>query len=205
MAKLAAGFPSSPLVDPTSGEITPVWRSFLLSMFARTGGAAGTTPPASTAAIAIETTNRVAADAALASNIANEGVARAIADAALTTAIADEAAARRADRSTGGVGVSAEAAARLAADSALGAMLAAETTARGLADSTETAARISGDTAAHIMTLDFSTLPTADPGHGRIWLSGLAVSVGSLTTSIDLESGSGSWDLEDGSGGWEFS
>ena len=82
-------------MSPETGEISPVWRAFLLTMFARTGGSSGTTPQGTSAAVAKETTDRVAADATISANLANEAVTRSTADAALTAALAAEAATRR--------------------------------------------------------------------------------------------------------------
>ncbi len=42
----------------------------------------------------------------------------------------------------------------------------------------EAAARSAGDTAAHWMTLDFSGLPTTDPGSGKVWLKAGDLHVG---------------------------
>jgi hypothetical protein len=35
------GIPTAPLCDPQSGEVTPAWRRFLMSLLARTGGSPG--------------------------------------------------------------------------------------------------------------------------------------------------------------------
>lgn len=75
MTGLPVGFPSGPLVDPASGELTPAWRAFFLAVFLRTGGAAGiiTTDTSSlSAAITAETAARQTADAGLTSSIAQE-------------------------------------------------------------------------------------------------------------------------------------
>ena len=105
MATANTGFPSAPIVDPATGELTTAWRMFLLAMWARTGSAAGvvSTPGggASPAALAAETAARSAGDSALgtlasanAAAIGVEATARATHDAALATSIAAEAAAR---------------------------------------------------------------------------------------------------------------
>lgn len=36
-------------------------------------------------------------------------------------------------------------------------------------------------TAAQILALDFSAIPTSDPGGGKLWLNGNVVSVGTIT------------------------
>src|SRR3954469_12594302 len=43
VVRLDAGFPSTPLTDPASGEVTPAWRGLLQTLWARTGQ---TTAPA---------------------------------------------------------------------------------------------------------------------------------------------------------------
>lgn len=113
---LVAGFPTSPLTDPATGTITPVWRSFLLALFTRTGGAPGAVMPAAEAALAGERTARVAADSAQALALVEEAAARAGGDQAVLqqalAEIAAEASARRA-------ALAAERAARIAANSSL--------------------------------------------------------------------------------------
>ncbi len=86
------------------------------------------------AADAAETSARVAADGALAVDLAAEVAARIAADSTLTTAISDEEAARiAADISLAGI-ISAEAATRAAADTALSGSIAAEAATRAAAD-----------------------------------------------------------------------
>jgi hypothetical protein len=105
MSAANTGFPSAPIVDPATGELTTAWRMFLLAMWSRTGAAVGVTPTpgggASPAALAAETAARAAGDAAVgtlvsanAAAIGVEAAARATHDAALATSIAAEAAAR---------------------------------------------------------------------------------------------------------------
>jgi len=83
------GFPNSPLVDPVSGLLMPVWQGFLLALYNRTGAAAGTSTTDVAAQVATETTAREAADAALQASVSTETAARA-------GAVAAEAAARTA-------------------------------------------------------------------------------------------------------------
>ena len=83
-----AGFPSAPMTDP-SGNITPVWRSFFLALFNRTGGGAGASSAATAAALASETAARVAGDQSLSAAEANEAAARVAAIAAEAAARAD--------------------------------------------------------------------------------------------------------------------
>lgn len=76
----------------------------------------------------------------------------------------------------------AEKAARIAADSSERAERIAadntEATARVNADAAEKTARIIGDAASTWMMLDFSGLPTTDPGSGRVWLKAGDLHVG---------------------------
>jgi len=102
--------------------------------------------------VGAETAARIAADNA-------EEAARIAADNALQTQIT---------ASSGDV--TAEAAARAAADTTLQTNITNEANTRATADSTEPSARATGDTAAFWMSLDFSGLPTVNPGGGRVWL-----------------------------------
>lgn len=86
MTNLPVGFPSGPLIDPASGELTPAWRAFFLAVFLRTGGAGGiitTDTSTLSAEIAAETTARQTADAGLTSSIAQERSRAEVAEAAL--------------------------------------------------------------------------------------------------------------------------
>ena len=132
MPPLSTGFPSGPFVDP-SGEITDVWRRYLLTLDARTGGRIGVDAGA---LIAAETAARVAGDTVLSTAVATEGVRRQDGDTA-------EASARRANDTvltqrldmigTGFYESTAiEAAARAAADAIEAAARAAADTALGL-------------------------------------------------------------------------
>jgi hypothetical protein len=87
--------PSGPLVDVTTGEVTPAWRAFLIGLYGRTGGAPGGTL-ASAADLLTEQAAREAADAALSTSLSSEEAARAAGDAANATAVAAEQSAREA-------------------------------------------------------------------------------------------------------------
>ncbi len=190
-----AGIPTAGFLDPDSGDITPAWRAFLLSLWRRTGGAVGVSSDTSQleADLAAETTARIAGDAALGSAVAAERAARENGDAVLTKGLADETAARIAvDRAmTGRVStnvsdIAAETAARIAADALLVPI-----------------AQLCSMWAA----CDLSFLPTADPGSGRPWLDGGVLKVGALvgvTYYLGLEDASGHWASEDGVGGWVY-
>ena len=90
----AAAMPTSPLVDPASGEITPAWRMFLLSLYERTGSAPGQ-PPINgdeiKAQIDAEEAARIAADNAINSRLTAETNARQDGDAAAQYAVRVEA------------------------------------------------------------------------------------------------------------------
>lgn len=103
--------------------------------------------------VGAETAARIAADNA-------EQAARIAADNALQTDITDEATART------------------NADTTLQTNITNEASTRASADTTEAIARAAGDTVAHWMALDFSGLPTSDPGGGKPWLKGGDLHVG---------------------------
>jgi len=81
--------PSSPLVDPQSGEVNPEWRRFFILLFDRTGAALG--PPLD---LATESALRQAADASQAQDLADETTARVRADASQSAQLAAETTAR---------------------------------------------------------------------------------------------------------------
>jgi len=188
-----AGIPTAGFLDPDSGDITPAWRAFLLSLWRRTGGAVGVSSDTSQieADLAAETTARIAGDAALGADIVAERAARESADATLTA------------------GLSAEAQTRAAVDAAL----AARTTTSVDALAAETRARIAADALlvpiAQLCSMwaacDLSFLPTSDPGSGKPWLDGNHIAIGTpaaATVGIGLEDVSGRWGLENGTGAW---
>ena len=90
MTNLPVGFPTGPLIDPASGELTPSWRAFFLAVFLRTGGNAGiitTDTSTLSAEIAAETASRQTADANLTAAIAQERARAEAAEAAQTSAL----------------------------------------------------------------------------------------------------------------------
>ena len=83
---LSTAFPSGPLIDASTGDISAAWRSFFVSLWRRTGQAAGADAGGTASNLADETAARTAADATLTNNLAAETLARANADAAETAA-----------------------------------------------------------------------------------------------------------------------
>jgi len=178
---LNAGVPTGPFVDPVSGEVTPAWRAFLVSIYRRTGGAIGQSSDthALEVALATETTNRAAGDTALSARIDNEAAIRATADTVLTNNLASEAYFRSSTDNALSSGLGNEVAARTAADALL-------------------------VPKAQLCTLwaacDLSFLPTSDPGGGKPWINDATLMVGTSSSTIakmTLEDGSGVWTLED--------
>jgi hypothetical protein len=86
-ASLKTGFPNAPFIDPVTGDLAPVWRSFILSLYQRTGSAEGISNTDTAASIAAEAVTRAAGDAQLAASVTNEATLR-------TAAITAEANAR---------------------------------------------------------------------------------------------------------------
>ena len=74
--------------------------------------------------------------------------------------------------------ITSEANTRSAADTTLQTNINNEASTRATADTNEANTRAAGDTSAHWMSLDFSGLPTADPGGGRVWLKAGDLHVG---------------------------
>ncbi len=123
MPQLSTGFPSGPFVDPQSGEITDVWRRYLLTLDARTGGRLGADAGDIATRVTAEIAARSAGDVALSGAIATEAALRIAGDAneAALRAARDNDLAMAINLASGaGVGISGEAAARAAADTALG-------------------------------------------------------------------------------------
>lgn len=86
MTALPVGFPTGPLFDPATGDVTPSWRAFFLALWQRTGGSIGIITTDTTnlsAAITAETTARQTADAGLTTSIAQERGRAEIAEQAL--------------------------------------------------------------------------------------------------------------------------
>lgn len=60
-----AAFPSGPLIDATTGEVTPAWRGFFVALYTRTGAATGSSMTVVQSNIDAEAAARVAGDAHL--------------------------------------------------------------------------------------------------------------------------------------------
>lgn len=91
MAALNSGFPSGPIVDPKSGELTTIGRAFLIALWNRTGAAIGLSSGDAATSIAAETAARQAADVGLTAGISTEAATRGTADTALGLRITNEA------------------------------------------------------------------------------------------------------------------
>ena len=83
----AAGFPQAPFVDPATGDIATVWRSFLIALWTRTGAGVGVSSGAALSGLTTETAARQAADTVLSSAIAAEATARVAALGGLASTI----------------------------------------------------------------------------------------------------------------------
>lgn len=110
--RLDAGFPNGPIADE-NGQITAVWRLFLVALYTRTGSTVSTHPGAQPGAVGVSSADNAAA-------VAAEAAARIAAQAALSAALSTEATARSAADTS-------EEAARKAADAILAQAVAAET------------------------------------------------------------------------------
>lgn len=89
-ASLVLAVPSGPFIDLTTGNVTPAWRQFLVTLAARTGGAQGLPTPDVApieAALVLERSARQAGDTSAATGIASEANARQAADATLALQI----------------------------------------------------------------------------------------------------------------------
>ena len=166
-----AAFPSATLTD-ASGNITPAWRGFFQSLYARTGGSNGISSDTSAleAELEAERLARIAGDQAAASGLAAERAARQQADTG-------EAQARQnAD--------TAEKNARIAADALL----------------VPIAQLCSQWAACNLSFLPVTDpglgKPWNDSGHLAVGTPAIAV------VDIGLEAGTGRWGLEDGTGAW---
>jgi len=60
-----AAFPSGPLLDPATGEVTPAWRGFFVALYTRTGAAPGTSTGGLQSNLEAEAAARIAGDANL--------------------------------------------------------------------------------------------------------------------------------------------
>ena len=59
---VTAAFPSGPLLDPVTGEVSPAWRGFFVALYNRTGQAQGVSTGATQAALDAEAAARIAGD-----------------------------------------------------------------------------------------------------------------------------------------------
>lgn len=167
-----AAFPSGPLVDSDTGNLSAAWRGFFQSLYARTGGSNGVSSDTSAleAELEAERLARIAGDAALAGGLAAERTARQNADDA-------EARARQA----GDLG---EAIARQAADALL-------------VPIAQLCTMWAACNLSFLPTTDpGSGKPWNDGGHLAVGTPAIAV------VDIGLEDGTGRWGLEDGTGAW---
>lgn len=89
-ATLTLAVPSGPFIDLTTGNVTPAWRQFLVTLAARTGGAQGMATPDVApieAALVLERSARQAGDTSAATGLASEANARQAADVGLALRI----------------------------------------------------------------------------------------------------------------------
>jgi hypothetical protein len=166
-----AAFPSATLID-ASGGLTPAWRGFFQSLYARTGGSNGVSSDTSAleAELEAERQARIAADEALTGGLEAERTARQNADDA-------EARARQA----GDLG---EAIARQAADALL-------------VPIAQLCTMWAGCNLAFLPTADpGGGMPWLDGNHLVVGTPGVAI------VGVGLEDGTGRWALQDGTGAW---
>ena len=167
-----AAFPSGPLVDSDTGNLSAAWRGFFQSLYARTGGSNGISSDTSAleAELEAERQARIAADAALTAGIGAERTARQQAD-------------------------SNEAAARAAADFA-------EVTARAAGDAllvpiAQLCTMWAGCNLSFLPTADpGSGKPWLDGIHIAVGTGPTAM------VGLGLEDGTGDWLLQDATGHW---
>lgn len=166
-----AAFPSATLID-ANGGLTPAWRGFFQSLYARTGGANGVSSDTSAleAELEAERQARIAGDEALTGGLEAEQAARQAADAA-------EARARQA----GDLG---EAIARQAADALL-------------VPIAQLCTMWVSCNLAFLPTTDpGGGKPWLDGNHVVVGTPGVSL------VGVGLEDGTGRWGLEDGTGTW---
>lgn len=166
-----AAFPSATLVD-ANGGLTPAWRGFFQSLYARTGGSNGVSSDTTAleAELEAERQARIAADEALTGGLEAERTARIAADDA-------EARARQA----GDLG---EAIARQAADA-------------GLVPIAQLCTMWAGCDLSFLPTADpGGGMPWLDGSHIVVGTPAVAV------VGVGLEDGTGRWLREDGTGAW---
>jgi hypothetical protein len=176
VTSLPVGFPTGPLFDATTGEVTPAWRQFFVALWQRTGSAAG-----------IVTTDTASLEASLAA----ETIARQTADAGLTNAIAQERA--RAEGAEGGL---------ISDMQVVSYSLQSQITSFGSYANANYV--LISNLASLWAAQNYNFLPAIDPGSGKPWLDGNTLSVGAGRIPIELESGAGRWLTEAGTGAWEF-
>ena len=168
-----AAFPSATLTD-ASGNLTPAWRGFFQSLYARTGGSNGISSDTSAleAELEAERQARIAADAALANGLQAEIAARQQGDT-------NEAEARHNE-------VLSEAAARKAADALL-------------VPKAQLCSLWAGCDLSFLPTTDPGLgKPWNDGGHLAVGTPAIAV------VGVGLEDGTGRWGLQDGTGAWQW-
>jgi len=168
-----AAFPSVSLIDE-SGNLTPAWRGFFQSLYARTGGSNGVSSDTTAleAELEAERQARIAADQALTGGLTAERTARQNADTTETTA--------RVGADT------AERNARIAADALL-------------VPIAQLCTMWAGCNLAFLPTADpGGNKPWNDGGHIAVGTPSIAV------VGVGLEDGTGRWGLQDGTGAWQW-
>jgi hypothetical protein len=85
VSALNAGIPSGPLLE-ADGTLSSAWRGFFMALYARTGGAYGTTVVGVQNDVDAEAAARATADTTLQAHIAAEATARAAGDASEASA-----------------------------------------------------------------------------------------------------------------------
>ena len=168
-----AAFPSATLID-ANGSLTPAWRGFFQSLYARTGGSNGVSSDTTQleAELEAERQARIAGDQAAANGLAAERTARQNADTAEAQARHNE--------------VLSEAAARKAADALL-VPIAQLCTMWAACD------------LSFLPTTDpGGGKPWIDGSHIVVGTPTVAV------VGVGLEDGTGRWGLQDGTGAWQW-
>ena len=168
-----AAFPSAQLVD-ANGGLTPAWRGFFQSLYARTGGSNGVSSDTSAleAELEAERQARIAGDQAAANGLAAERTARQNADTNEATARHNE--------------VLSEASARKAADALL-------------VPKSQLCSLWAACDLSFLPTTDpGGGKPWLDGSHIVVGTPTVAV------VGVGLEDGTGRWGLQDGTGAWQW-
>ncbi len=168
-----AAFPSATLID-ANGGLTPAWRGFFQSLYARTGGSNGVSSDTSAleAELEAERQARIAADEALTGGLEAEQAARQAADAA-------------------------EAEARRYAD--IGETIARQRADALLVPKAELCSLWAGCNLAFLPVADpGGGKPWNDGGHIAVGTPAIAL------VGVGLEDGTGRWGLQDGTGAWQW-